>query len=155
MEHNTYPFSTKYFYREIKIDPLVLCPEKALGYSLSGNDWYYVAMNKLGFPTWIQSAWECLVKSKSKLAADSINRIQRLARAHAHDKQSRETDRTPNDFRGRGKGLTFLPHGPPGIGKAMLAECLSGEHQRPLYRVNLRMPIFYDSWESTTEEIFR
>ncbi|KAI2783797.1 hypothetical protein F4815DRAFT_457985 [Daldinia loculata] len=112
-------------------------------------------MNKLGFPTWIQSAWECLVKSKSKLAADSINRIQRLARAHAHDKQSRETDRTPNDFRGRGKGLTFLPHGPPGIGKAMLAECLSGEHQRPLYRVNLRMPIFYDSWESTTEEIFR
>ncbi|KAI0844148.1 hypothetical protein F5Y00DRAFT_266876 [Daldinia vernicosa] len=155
VEHNIDPFGIKCLDGETEVDSLVLCPEKVLVYSLSDNEWYNVAMRKLEFPTWIQSAWKRLVKPESTLAADSIDRIQRLARAHAHYKQAREIDKNPNNFRGKGKGLTFLLHGPPGVGKTMLAECLSEEHQRPLYRVNLGMLVADDSWESTIEEIFR
>lgn len=37
----------------------------------------------------------------------------------------------------------------------MLAECLSEEHKKPLYRVNLGMLVADMRWETTIEEIFR
>ncbi len=57
-------------------------------------------------------------------------------------------------FGGKGKGLTFLLHGPPGVGKTMLAECLSEEKERPLYRVNLGRLVSDRQWESKIKEIF-
>lgn len=135
-------------------DPLVLCPEKVLVHSLSDNEWYYVAMSKLREPTWAPSAWSRLVKPgpPSGPVANSIDRVKRLAEAH---QKSREKDSVIDNFTGKGKGLTFLLHGPPGVGKTMLAECLSEQHHRPLYRINLGRLVADYRWESKIEEIFR
>ncbi|KAI1458870.1 P-loop containing nucleoside triphosphate hydrolase protein [Annulohypoxylon moriforme] len=155
-ENNIDPFRSEMFDGKPEDNPLVLCPEKVLVYSLSDNEWYYVAMRKLADPTWIQGAWGRLVKPHSKsTAAKSIERIRLLAEAHSSANRNRQPDANPNNFRGKGKGLTFLLHGPPGVGKTMLAECLSEEQQKPLYRVNLGMLVADDQWESEIEEIFR
>lgn len=130
---------------------LVLCPERVLVYSLSDNLWYYVAMTRLQQPKWIDNAWSRLVQPASPELKTSIDRIKKLAEAHKEAK----SDLSMNNFTGKGKGLTFLLHGPPGVGKTMLAECLSEEHRRPLYRINLGRLVMEDSWESKIEEIFR
>lgn len=138
-------------------NPYILCPERVLIHSLSDNEWYYVAMTKLVNPFWDNKAWETLVTPHSSVAerndiATSINRIQRLARAH---KDVVKKDESMSNFKGKGKGLTFLLHGPPGVGKTMLAECLSEYQQRPLYRVNLGRLVAEPNWESKIDEIFR
>ncbi|KAI0378642.1 hypothetical protein F5Y04DRAFT_290814 [Hypomontagnella monticulosa] len=154
-EHNTDPFDSEPFGSKAEDNPLVLCPEKVLVHSLNDNEWYYVAMRKLYFPTWTPDAWSRLVKPDSSPVADSIERIRSLTKAHAASNRQRVGETTLDNFRGKGKGLTFLLHGPPGVGKTMLAECLSEEHKRPLYRVNLGMFVDNDNWEAKIEEIFR
>lgn len=153
VQDNEDPFGIdESFAGEDENDPLVLCPEKVLVYSLSDNQWYYVAMSRLYDPTWLENAWELLVKPSSPPSANLIERIRDLAEAH---QSTKENDKSVDNFRGKGKGLTFLLHGSPGVGKTMLAECLSEEHKRPLYRVNFGMFIDDWQWESNVEQIFR
>ena len=151
---NTEPLGQEEFKGKPEDNPLVLCPEKVLVYSLSDNQQYYVAMRKLRFPTWISDAWDRLIQPGPKHTSDSIDRIRRLAKAHATTNQKQQDD-SPHNFRGKGKGLTFLLYGPPGVGKTMLAECLSEECQMSLYRINLGMLVAEDEWESKIEEIFQ
>src|SRR5690606_390469 len=49
-----------------------------------------------------------------------------------------------------GKGITCLFDGPPGTGKTLCAEIIAGEHDRPLYRVNL--PEVVSKWVGETEK---
>lgn len=112
-------------------------------------------MQKLKKPTWVDDAWSRLVLSPSPDAEHSVERIRKLAKAHMDVTQSRKAAIEPNNFRGKGKGLTFLLHGPPGVGKTMTAECLSEELQSPLYRINLGLLVSDIRWESKIEEIFR
>ncbi|MFT7583348.1 MAG: SpoVK/Ycf46/Vps4 family AAA+-type ATPase [Myxococcota bacterium] len=49
-----------------------------------------------------------------------------------------------------GKGITCLFDGPPGTGKTLCAEIISGEFNRPLYRVNL--PEVVSKWVGETEK---
>ncbi|KAI1382943.1 uncharacterized protein F4822DRAFT_434872 [Hypoxylon trugodes] len=130
-KHNVDPFAPtgKPEGDPLENDPLLLCPTKVLVYSLSDNAWYYVAMRKLENPTWVDNAWKRLVKPGSKFADKSIERIRLLAKAHADIDRSRQMDGSFDNFRGKGKGLTFLLHGPPGVGKTMLAECLRGARE--------------------------
>ncbi|KAL2276793.1 hypothetical protein FJTKL_00452 [Diaporthe vaccinii] len=140
-------------------NPYVLCPERVLVHSLSDNEWYYVAMTWLVNPVWDSKAWETLVMPRTYASASekddiakSISPIRELARAH---KEVTKKDERMDNFKGKGKGLTFLLHGPPGVGKTMLAECLSEDQQRPLYRINLGRLIAEANWESKIDEIFR
>lgn len=150
------PFTTNPFDddRTPENNPLVLCPERVLVHSLSDNEWYYVATTRLQEPKWAVNAWSLLVQPASTHGhtAKSIDRIKRLAESH---KQAGSQDQSMNNFTGKGKGLTFLIHGPPGVGKTLLAECLSEEHRRPLYRINLGKLVAQYNWESKIEEIFR
>ncbi|MCC6624274.1 MAG: AAA family ATPase [Deltaproteobacteria bacterium] len=49
-----------------------------------------------------------------------------------------------------GKGITCLFDGPPGTGKTLCAEIISGELDRPLYRVNI--PEVVSKWVGETEK---
>lgn len=84
-------------------------------HSLSDNEWYYVAMSKLQAPVWTPNAWSRLVKSESQSIGASMERIRALAKAHAEAraKMLDHSSNTLDNFRGKGKGLTFLLHGPP------------------------------------------
>jgi DNA replication protein DnaC len=157
-------------------NPLLLCPTKTLVHSLSDNEWYYVATRRLQNAKWKENAWSSLVKDPS--IKKQMDRLRELALAHRGQKSQNEGSSSENEdqdddsenedqdddsdnnqridnFRGKGKGLTFLLYGPPGVGKTMLAECLSEEQARPLYRVNLGMLTNLDKWEAKIEEIFR
>lgn len=138
-------------------NPLVLCPESVLIHSLSDNQWYLVAMARLEQPVWAPKAWQRFVKTNQGGVGKSIDRIKHLAEAHRQAKCAVQDDEdSKNNFRGKGKGLTFLLHGPPGVGKTMLAECLSEDCERPLYRINLgQLVTGEDNWEAKIDEIFR
>ncbi|KAL1848120.1 hypothetical protein Daus18300_013720 [Diaporthe australafricana] len=139
-------------------EKLLLCPEKVLVHSLSDNEWYYVAMSRLEKPKWDDMAWKRLVMPNSNVnpqVAKSFNRIKVLAKAHQGLQRKDKTKEIMNNFKGKGKGLTFLLHGSPGVGKTMLAECLSEVQKRPLYRINLGKLVADDQWESKIDEIFR
>lgn len=49
-----------------------------------------------------------------------------------------------------GKGITCLFDGPPGTGKTLCAEIISGELNRPLYRINI--PEVVSKWVGETEK---
>lgn len=146
------------FESEGEDNPYILCPERVLIHSLSRDEWYYVAMTKLVETVWDSNAWDALVMPHTSTSGkDSITtsfkRIQHLAQAHKE--AAKKEKRMTNNFKGKGKGLTFLLHGPPGVGKTMLAECLSENQKRPLYRVNLGRLVAETNWESRIDEIFR
>ncbi|KAJ0114039.1 P-loop containing nucleoside triphosphate hydrolase protein [Diaporthe amygdali] len=160
-EDNVDPFKSD----DRKQENLLLCPEQILVHSLSDNEWYYVAMSRLEEPKLDDKAWDRLVKPNSTngQVEKSIERIRLLAEAHKelqkfNEGNGQEVTRAKdnmNNFKGKGKGLTFLLHGSPGVGKTMLAECLSELQERPLYRINLGNLVGDDRWESRIEEIFR
>ncbi|KAJ4407660.1 hypothetical protein N0V82_009862 [Gnomoniopsis sp. IMI 355080] len=159
-DDNTNPFleDPKQLSSTKEDNPLVLCPESVLVHSLSDNQWYLVAMARLEPPVWAEKAWDRLIKpQQGEAVSTSIDRIRRLAKAHQEAKKAAQLkEDSKNNFRGKGKGLTFLLHGPPGVGKTMLAECLSEDNESPLYRINLgQLVTKKDNWESEIDEIFR
>lgn len=155
-EDNQDPFSSS-LSEEEREENLVLCPEQVLVHSLSDNEWYYVAMSKLKEPTWNEDAWDSLIKPKAsnERVAHAIKRVRGLSQAHQKLQKSSKAKEKFDNFKGKGKGLTFLLHGSPGVGKTMLAESLSEVQRRPLYRINLGSLVGDYRWESRIEEIFR
>ena len=140
----------------------MLCPAKIYVYSLSDNEWYYVAFKTLGETDWKTDAWEKGLVLDGAIEEQAI-RLRELSAAHlARKRQLQERSETGradpklNNFKGKGQGLTFLLHGPPGVGKTMMAECLSELQRRPLYRVDLgRLTEDSGEREGRIEETFR
>jgi SpoVK/Ycf46/Vps4 family AAA+-type ATPase len=132
-------------------NPYILCSASVAVYSLNEHEWYFVAVEKLRDPDWKKDAWESLVKAKSQV--DLINRFRVLAGVHL--KQKELDNQTIDNFKGKGKGLIVLLHGPPGVGKTMIAETIAEDQKRALYRVNLGRLTGTDNWEPALEIIFR
>jgi hypothetical protein len=168
--HNQEPFRDDALLEvENEDNPLLLCPAKILVHSLNDNEWYYVATDpkRLLEAEWKPNAWSGLIKDRD--VSPLMDRLRDLASAHqkrrdkardlptepANEDGDNYDSRRIDNFKGKGKGLTFLLHGPPGVGKTMLAECLSEDQKRPLYRVNLGMLTGLTTWEAKIEEIFR
>lgn len=158
LDSNTNPLSTnpEKFTGPREENPLVLCPESVLVHSLSDNQWYMVAMSRLQKPVWDSQAWaKNLIRPQDSDVEKSMQRIETLAEAHQKARAGNDHN-SKNNFKGKGRGLTFLIHGPPGVGKTMLAECLSEHQQRPLYRINPGQLVTGDKdWESKIEDVFR
>lgn len=49
---------------------------------------------------------------------------------------SQARDKFDDIVEGKGQGLVCLLHGPPGVGKALTAECVAEYVKRPLYMVS-------------------
>jgi SpoVK/Ycf46/Vps4 family AAA+-type ATPase len=132
-------------------NPYLLCSATVVVYSLNEHEWYFVAMQNLQPPAWKKNAWDSLVKAKSQV--DLMQRFKTLTAAHL--KQKDLDNQSIDNFKGKGKGLIVLLHGPPGVGKTMTAESIAEDQQRALYRVNLGRLTETDNWEPGLEETFR
>ena len=66
------------------------------------------------------------------------------------------TDTYDDIIKGKGKGLIFLLHGPPGLGKTLTAESVAESARRPLYRVTTgELSTDVEKLESQLSDIFR
>ncbi|KAK1753648.1 P-loop containing nucleoside triphosphate hydrolase protein [Echria macrotheca] len=142
----------------------LLCPATVLVHALSDNELYHVPTKRLREANWCRDGWSRLVIDEDiKHQANhllQLSRAREIQHAKGEDNgsyisggQGHDEDQSIDNFRGKGRGLIFLLHGPPGVGKTLLAECLSEEQRRPLYRVSLSNLTNYD--ERRIDKLFR
>ena len=93
---------------------LLVCTNRMPGYSMRKKQWAYFDVSRLKEIKWNTRAFERLV-----LSADKKRFILSII-------ASRESKTAPFDdlIREKGRNITFLLHGPPGVGKTLTAGML-------------------------------
>ncbi|KAI2631945.1 hypothetical protein GGR54DRAFT_634714 [Hypoxylon sp. NC1633] len=111
--------------RKVDIIPLQLIttPPFIPGFSLSKRTWGFVDVDHIRPIDWDVNAYENL-----QMGHRLKESVRRLVSAH-HASNSGMDDFVT----GKGKGLLFLLHGPPGSGKTMTAETVAESLHSPLY----------------------
>ncbi|KAI1479345.1 P-loop containing nucleoside triphosphate hydrolase protein [Daldinia eschscholtzii] len=118
---------------QLREDQLVLLPPKVFGFVLHTRRWAIFDIDLLREVEY-KNGWENLVIEDS--IKDTI-----LALVEYHQKPHNqgppgEGMLSPIDLvQGKGKGLTILLHGEPGVGKTSTAECVADHTKRPLFPV--------------------
>lgn len=106
---------------------------------------YRVPVGELKLPKWLVDPWDQL-----ELSVDRKILLKTLVNAHTN-----LSVRSEDVIKTKGKGLVFLFHGQPGLGKTLTAEALSESIKRPLYRINIGLLAAKDDWEPDLEKIFQ
>jgi SpoVK/Ycf46/Vps4 family AAA+-type ATPase len=114
-------------------------------FSLVDHIWYRVPVLELKMPEWAEDPWEQL-----ELTSQRKELLKTLVLAHTN-----QLNKSEDVIKKKGKGLVFLFHGQPGLGKTLTAEALSESIKRPLYRVNIGLLAAKVDWEPDLEKIFR
>jgi hypothetical protein len=88
----------------------LLCPASAPGYSLAKKEWAYFDIDLLEDAEWAPNPLRQL-----EMSTDQKEFIRDLVMEHSSKPQSNGV------VSGKGEGLIFLLHGPPGCGKTLTA----------------------------------
>ncbi|THU75093.1 P-loop containing nucleoside triphosphate hydrolase protein [Dendrothele bispora CBS 962.96] len=106
-------------------DDYLLFPAKVHGYSLSDREWLEFRLDDIAEVTWNPSIFDSL-----ELDADNKYTIRALIESQCNERAQFD------DFvLGKGRGLIFNLHGPPGVGKTLTAEATSEVTRSPLYMI--------------------
>ncbi|RWA07793.1 hypothetical protein EKO27_g7312 [Xylaria grammica] len=106
-------------------DDLLLLPERVFAFVFRTRKWYSDGQEMLKEKQVREEPWQDL-----QLPDGHKRLIQSLIESHSTEKSSR---RVQYDLiRGKGKGITILLHGVPGVGKTSTAECAAEAYKRPL-----------------------
>ncbi|PNS14797.1 hypothetical protein CAC42_2026 [Sphaceloma murrayae] len=116
-------------------DDRVLLPGYVYGYVLRHRTWARMSIDpKLLRNVDVRNRWEDLVIPEEN--KDTILALVQRHIGHANDQQSKSGNKQMESFiSGKGRGLVFLLHGPPGVGKTSTAECISTQTKLPLYQL--------------------
>lgn len=113
---------------------LILLPDWVFGYVLNHKSWAKLSTNKECLQE-IQATsdpWNDLV-----LEQETKDTVEALVTQHLQQPMNGNEIDAPfqlGDFiAGKGRGLVFLLHGPPGVGKTSTAECIAAHMNKPLY----------------------
>ncbi|KAH7090217.1 hypothetical protein FB567DRAFT_626231 [Paraphoma chrysanthemicola] len=104
-------------------DEVLCCSHYVLGFSLVHKRWGGFSVQGLKDINFDISAFDSLV-----IQPDQKSFIRSLVNNHQNKRVGFD-----DLIKGKGKGLIFLLHGPPGVGKTLTAESLADYTQRPLY----------------------
>ncbi|KAJ4355399.1 uncharacterized protein N0V89_003415 [Didymosphaeria variabile] len=112
-------------YEKLCDDDILICSPEIAGFSLQHRRWGLFKVSGLGTISFNQAAFDALVlpEQYKELLKSLVN---------AHQKKLSNFD---DLVKGKGKGLLFLLHGDPGVGKTLTAESISELTQRPLYTI--------------------
>ncbi|KAH9884176.1 P-loop containing nucleoside triphosphate hydrolase protein [Xylariomycetidae sp. FL2044] len=112
--------------RPLEEEELITLPPRIFGFSLDSKEWCYTMIDNISNINWNDNAYEGL-----QMEPRQKDMVRRLVDIHE------ASTVTFNDFiPGKGRGLVFLLHGPPGCGKTMTAESVSASLHRALYCIS-------------------
>lgn len=109
-------------------DQRILANDSVKAFSLDEKRWFELYVDKLSEVNWNLQCFDQLV-----LPSESKDLIRALVLTHTAKKSHDDFDDT---IKGKGKGLVFLLHGPPGVGKTLTAETVAEYTKRPLYVIS-------------------
>ncbi|KAH6695531.1 hypothetical protein F5X68DRAFT_163790 [Plectosphaerella plurivora] len=129
------PAMTKEFDHQLDWRHYLLCPQSIHAFFFRSRHWQEVHLKNLEDPKFERDMIEFL-----EMEPKQLGRLKALATAYCRkDKNGKKIDRQSwsADFvQGKGKGLTFLLHGKPGVGKTLTAECIAEFTESPLMILN-------------------
>ncbi|KFA52562.1 hypothetical protein S40293_07636 [Stachybotrys chartarum IBT 40293] len=99
---------------------------KLCGYGLISKDWSMFDVLHIQEVKYEEDSFDRLV-----IADDNRKLISALVASHGN-----ELDDFDDHITGKGRGLVFLLHGPPGVGKTFTAESIAESSRRPLFSMN-------------------
>ncbi|MCJ1262988.1 hypothetical protein MMC22_002858 [Lobaria immixta] len=117
---------TKDEHLKLSEEDFLICHHKMAGLALSNKRWCFFEIDNIKEIQYNPDAFETLV-----LPREQKETILSLVRVHA-DKRLAFDD----IIKGKGKGMIFLLHGVPGVGKTLTAESVADYTQKPLYVVS-------------------
>jgi len=118
----------------VEDNELILLPDWVFGYVLNERSWAKLSTSKTCLQE-IQATsdpWNDLVldqETKDTVEALVTQHLQRPINSNEIDAPFQLGD----FIAGKGRGLVFLLHGPPGVGKTSTAECIAAHMKKPLY----------------------
>ncbi|KAH7416737.1 P-loop containing nucleoside triphosphate hydrolase protein [Cadophora sp. MPI-SDFR-AT-0126] len=105
---------------------LIICCHRVPGFSLVNKRWCYFSIDKIKDIAFNSKAFaSLLIPEYQKEMVHSLVKVHTDKNLHFDDV-----------IRGKGKGMIFLLHGTPGVGKTLTAESIADHTQRPLYTVS-------------------
>ncbi|KAG4433294.1 hypothetical protein IFR05_011214 [Cadophora sp. M221] len=108
----------------ISADDFMICDFQVPGFSLFDKKWCFFAVDFISDVEFNDTAFQQLLLPKNH---------KELAHALVKNHGSDEFD---DLIKGKGKGLVFVLHGAPGVGKTFTAESIADDVRKPLYVVN-------------------
>ncbi|KAH8694493.1 P-loop containing nucleoside triphosphate hydrolase protein [Ilyonectria robusta] len=106
----------------LRDEDVMTCPAYIQGYSLANKLWGFFEVAKLHQVEFDMDAFSKLVLEEG---------TKQLIFSLVQSRESRKLE-FDDHIKGKGKGLIFLLHGPPGVGKTLTAESIADQTRRPL-----------------------
>ncbi|CAF3613011.1 unnamed protein product [Fusarium graminearum] len=107
-------------------EEFMICYTRIAGYSLRENKWGRFHIDDIGEITFDSAAFKDLILPKDQKA-------QLLSLISVHEDDGFSFD---DLIKGKGKGMTFLLYGEPGLGKTLTAESVADYCKKPLVRLD-------------------
>jgi len=107
-------------------EEFMICSNRVAGFSLLSKKWAFFYINNLSTVSFNTQAFKNLV-----LPREIKEMVYSLVKVHAT-----ETLHFDDIIKGKGSGIIFLLHGPPGVGKTLTAESVADGTKRPLYTIS-------------------
>ncbi|KAK0643277.1 P-loop containing nucleoside triphosphate hydrolase protein [Cercophora newfieldiana] len=136
--------------RKVKLtdEDYFICQSTTVGFALDQKAWVYnIRISRLKEIEWNGDPFKML-----QFTPEAKRLVERLVKGFSN----RAEDVYDDIIQDKGKGLIFLLHGPPGLGKTLTAESVAESARRPLYRVTTgALSTDVDQLEKQLSDIFR
>ncbi|KAK8131641.1 ATPase family AAA domain-containing protein 3B [Apiospora sp. TS-2023a] len=107
-------------------EDVMTCSANISGMSLESRAWGFFRVSNITEVTYNDMAFEALVLQEQK---------KRLICSLVGDEPTYNGKGYDDMIQGKGRGLIFLLHGPPGVGKTYTAESIADHKRRPLLKI--------------------
>ncbi|KAL8713834.1 MAG: hypothetical protein Q9225_006684 [Loekoesia sp. 1 TL-2023] len=108
-------------------EEIMICYPYIPGYSLELKQWGWFSITNISEVAYNDKAFHGLVLQEQK---------KRLISSLLERQDCQQDDGFDDLIQGKGKGLIFLLHGPPGVGKTYTAESIADHTRRPLLKAH-------------------